>query len=98
MLNKIAHKTQQKKTNEENEEIKLLQPLSQFPLKSAHVCWLFFGSLAGFVVRGKRGGEEEKELTLKLHRFGCVVIGQFSKQRRQQADKCRAGGMRVCVL
>lgn len=55
MLNKIAHKTQEK-TNEENEEIKLLQPLSQFPLKSAHVCWLFFGSLAGFVVRGKRGG------------------------------------------
>lgn len=94
MLNKIAHKTQEKT----NEEIKLLQPLSQFPLKSAHVCWLFFGSLAGFVVRGKRGGEEEKELTLKLHRFGCVVIGQFSKQRRQQADKCRAGGMRVCVL
>lgn len=59
MLNKIAHKTP-KKTNEENEEIKLLQLLSQFPLKSAHVCWLFFGSLAGFVVRGKRGGKRRR--------------------------------------
>lgn len=46
------------------------------------------------VNEGAGSGEEE---TLKLHRFGCVVIGQFSKQR--QADVCRAGDMmRVCVL